>query len=118
MDKKTKIRNLILAAVGVISLLSEYYSGPLKTFIVKYGASIAFPFGLYFLLQFFRLPKIENRIINAFYTFVLVLILELLQAAGLFGVFDWADFIFYLIGIVIAVVIDVKTLKTRKSAEK
>lgn len=118
MDKKTKIRNFILAVIGVLSLLSKYYTGPLKTFVVKYGASLAFPFGLYFLLQFFRLPKIENRIVNAVYAFVLVTILELLQAIGLFGVFDWADFIFYIIGIVLAVVVDVKTLKPKQGKAK
>lgn len=113
MDKKIKTRNLIFAAIGLTSLLSKYYSGPLKTFIVKFGASIAFPFGLYFLLQFFRLPKIENKIVNAAYAFGLVTILEILQAMGLFGVFDWSDFIFYIIGVAIAMAIDGFTSKAK-----
>lgn len=114
MDKKIRTRNLIFAIIGIISLLSKYYSGPLKTFIVKYGGSIVLPFGLYYLLQFLRLPKITNKLVNAGYAFGLVCIIEILQAIGLFGVFDWADFFFYVIGVVVAVAVDVLTSKNKR----
>ena len=108
MKQTNRVRNLVLIGISVVAILFvSLYSGTFSHFVQSYGANVSFGFGMYFLLQFFKIPGIERIPTNAVYTLVFTGAQELAQFVGLNpGVFDPWDFLANAVGIGFAVVVD------------
>lgn len=108
MHHANRVRNLILMGISVVAILFvSFYSGTFSHFVQSYGANASFGFGMYFLLQFFKIPGIERMPTNAVYALVFTGAQEIAQFVGLNpGVFDPWDFLGNAIGIGAAMLVD------------
>jgi len=100
-----KYWNVLFILTGaLLHLLSRSYAGPLAEWVHSYGSNLAVSFALFFLLQFLRLPKIENPIACAGYALVILFGEELAQRSRAWsGVFDPWDFFYDALGVLAAV---------------
>ena len=68
MKPEHRIRSIVLMAISVVGiLLVSFYSGTFSLFVQGYGANLFFGFGMYFLLQLFKIPDIDRPTTNAVY---------------------------------------------------
>ena len=109
MTTRGKIKNVIFILVGVILLLlKKYYVGPYQEIINSYLGNISISFSVYFLISLNQTIWKSNKII----TFIISLtIVELFEITGGFGimsnVYDSYDLIANLIGLSIALALDI-----------
>lgn len=108
MKPEHRIRSIVLMAISVVGiLLVSFYSGTFSLFVQGYGANLFFGFGMYFLLQLFKIPDIHRPTTNAVYAVVFSGAQEMAQFIGLSpGVFDPWDFLANGGGILLAMGVD------------
>ena len=90
MKPEHRVRIIVLMAISVVGiLLVSFYSGTFSLFVQGYGANVFFGFGMYLLVQLFKIPDIERTTTNAVYAMVFTGAQEMAQFVGLSpGVFD------------------------------
>jgi hypothetical protein len=101
---------LVIAAFHIIRP-GSYLHGDLFRLYYAYFSDIALPFGLYFLLFLPepQTPALRRWEVKFAFAFIFPSILEILQYFGipaLGTVFDWFDFLCYLFGSLLAVIVD------------
>ena len=120
MKQSMRNRNLVLLAVSVIGILFvSLYSGTFSSYLQAYGANVSLGLGMYFLLQFFKIPGIDRIPTNAVYAMVFTGAQEIAQFVKLNpGSFDPWDFLANGGGILLAMLIDYLTRPKAKPAAK
>jgi hypothetical protein len=104
MKPAHRVRIIVLMAISVVGiLLVSFYSGRFSLFVQAFGANAFFGFGMYFLVQLFKIPDIERTTTNAVYALVFTGAQEMAQFVGVSpGVFDPWDFVANGFGILLA----------------
>jgi hypothetical protein len=103
-----RVRIIVCLTISVVGiLLVSFYSGDYSVFVQSYGANVLFGFGMYFLLQLFKIPGIEQIPTNAAYAMVFSGAQEMAQFVKISpGVWDPMDFIGNGVGIVVGMGLD------------
>ena len=109
MTTREKIKNVIFILVGVILLLlKKYYVGPYQEIINNYLGNISISFSVYFLISLNQTIWKSNKIITFLVSLAIVELFEITDGFGIMSnVYDSYDLIANLIGISIALVLDI-----------
>jgi len=119
MSTGDKVRDVLLVGVGIAGLLfSRFYAGEQQDLFHSFGANVAFSFGAYFFMKFFRLPPRNIPYASAAYTLLGVSAQEIAQATGLYpGWYDPLDFLFNGLGIALALGVDLLSARIKPVGE-
>jgi hypothetical protein len=119
--KMLKQHRFIWGALAFIVLLIDilgYYisTGMLNQWMKNYGHDIFLPTFLYFIFRTTWRERFNTKIILASIVSIGCIIFELAQVIGVYpGTFDYLDFLSYVIGILLAILVDIIFVDKRKS---
>lgn len=108
MNTRNKIRKVIFILIGVVLLISKkYYDGPYQEFVNSYLGNVSVSFSVYFLISKNESMGKRNKIITALIALAIVELFEITNGFGIMSnVFDLYDLIANLIGVSIALGLD------------
>jgi hypothetical protein len=119
MKPENRVRIIVCLVISVVGiLLVSFYSGNYSEFVQSYGANVLFGFGMYFLVQLFKIPDIERIPTNGVYAMFFAGAQEMAQFVKISpGVWDPMDFVANGVGIIVAMGLDwLFRLKAKKVA--
>ena len=113
MTKKQKIRNVSFILVGVILLiLKQKYNGPNPEIIKSYLGNFSVSFAVYFIVQFNDHLWKTKKVITALIAIVVVSLFELTDGFGVMtNVYDTLDLLVNFGGVLLAITLDVFTIR-------
>lgn len=113
MSGAMKLRNLVLDLLGVaVLVLKGRYSGPGEQFIRAYAGNLGVSFALYFVAMLAIRQSTRGRVSAALITLTAVTLFEITDGLGVMAnVYDAADLIANIVGVCLAVAIDLLTAR-------
>ena len=108
MLKNEKLRNVLLILLGVsLLLIKQHYNGPFTDIVKSYLGNFSISFAVYFIISFYAKHWKMNKLLTALKALLIVELFEVLNGFGVMtNVYDNMDLLANLVGILIALSID------------
>jgi len=109
MTTREKVKNVIFILIGVmLMLLKKNYDGPYQEIINSYLGNLSISFSMYFLISLNQIIWKSKKIITFLVSLAIVELFEITDGFGIMSnVYDSYDLIANLIGISIALALDI-----------
>ena len=119
-QSRAKTRSVVFALIGVAALVfKRYYAGPLEGLVLAYGGNVVVSFAVYFIVAPTLFAARYRILLNIG---IALLAVELFEATNGFGVmsnvFDRGDYIANIVGVGLAVAVDLLSRRIAESREK
>lgn len=115
MTRTSIARNVLFVLLGVTGLvLKGHYSGPFFEMIYRYGGNVSASFAVYFIVGISTLGWRFRKLVIAGIALLVVELFELTNGFGVMSnVYDRADFVANMVGIGLALSIDIAVSKIK-----